>query len=187
MEKWLNRPGSYNCIYALPADTLGRDVIACLGHKPQQGRRLALAGPRHAGNSPAPTRNQGTTVIRPLARQPDQGGSQRESDRHLGRAQPPSADGGQVAPSEARQCHVRPASRCDSAIPTAPGIAAATKTCSGWYVSTCPGGPICRATAGSSSISSSTRSTGGRAKHWAYDLHWRYTESLCPIARNLQP
>ena len=140
MEKWLNRPGSYNCIYALPADTLGRDVIACLGHKPQQGRRLALAGPRHAGNSPAPTRNQGTTVIRPLARQPDQGGSQRESDRHLGRAQPPSADGGQVAPSEARQCHVRPASRCDSAIPTAPGIAAATKTCSGWYVSTCPGG-----------------------------------------------
>ena len=186
MEKWLNRPGSYNCIYALPADTLGRDVIACLGHKPQQGRRLALAGLRHAGNSPAPTRNQGTTVIRPLARQPDQGGSQRESDRHLGRAQPPSADGGQVAPSEARQCHVRPARGVIPQFLQPPASLQQRRHVQAGTSVPAQGGR-CRATAGSSSISSPTRSTGGCAKHWAYDLHWRYTEILCLIARNLQP
>ena len=73
MEKWLNRPGSYNCVYALPAGTLSRDLIACLGHSNSKGAGRRWQIPDMPGiHLRPPEIKERQTVTRPLGGRPDQ-------------------------------------------------------------------------------------------------------------------
>ena len=69
MEKWLNRPGSYNCVYALPAGTLSRDLIACLGHSHSKGagrfpicREFTCAHPKSRNDRQLPGHWEGDLI-----------------------------------------------------------------------------------------------------------------------------